>query len=325
LSEIPSQALQQSLKDLDRAYSNFASGRTCGPRFKKRGRHDKFRLPQGCKLEAHNARVFLPRIGWVRMRLSRTVEGAIGSVTVSHRAARWFVCIQTQRSIEPCSAATGAIGIDLGVTRFATLFDGAHERVIESATPDPTLIDKLKRAEHRLSRRSKFGKNWNRARAKVQRIHARITNQRLDRVHKLTAQISKNHAVVCIEKLQIGNMTRRARTGSRGAALNRAILNQDWFEFGRQLGYKLPWHGGQLIVVPARYTSRTCPRCRFQSKENRKSQARFSCQGCGYEANADLVGAMNILRAGHAQLARGDTSLDGASAREPTEELTYQE
>ncbi len=328
LNDCPSQALQQSLKDLDRAFCNFAAGRTGAPRFKKRGRHDNFRLPQGCKLEAHHVRVFLPRIGWARIRLSRTVEGAIGAVSVIHRAGRWFICIQTLRTIEPRGVGIGTVGIDLGVTRFATLFDGTKEVVIKSPAPDPGLVSGLRRAERRLSRRSRFGKNWRKARADVQRIHARITNQRLDRVHKLTARISKNHAVVCLEKLQIGNMTRRARTGTGDvnckvykAALNRAILNQNWFEFRRQLAYKLLWHGGQLVLVPPRYTSRTCPRCRFQSRENRTSQERFSCRSCGYEANADLVGAMNILRAGHAQLARGDTSLVGASAREPTEQL----
>jgi putative transposase len=165
-------------------------------------------------------------------------------------------------------------------------------------TPDPRLVDRLRRAERRLSRRCKFGKNGHKARGGIQRIHARLTNQRLNRVHKLTAQISKSHAVVCLEKLQIGNMTRRPRAGTGDVNCK---------------AYKA-WHGGQLVLVPPRYTSRTCPQCRFQSKENRVSQARFSCRNCGYEANADLVGAMNIPRAGHAQLARGDTSLVGASA-----------
>ena len=147
LNDCPSQALQQSLKDLDRAFCNFASGRTGAPRFKKRGRHDNFRLPQGCKLEAHHARVFLPRIGWARIRLTRTVEGAIGAVSVTHRAGRWFICIQTLRTIEPRGVGIGTVGIDLGVTRFATLFDGTKEVVIKSPAPDPGLVSGLRRAE----------------------------------------------------------------------------------------------------------------------------------------------------------------------------------
>jgi putative transposase len=329
LNDCPSQALQQALKDLDRAFCNFASGRAREPRFKRRGRDDRFRLPQGCKLEAQNARIFLPRIGWTRIRLSRTVEGVIGAVIACGQGGRWFVCIQTQRNVEPRAAAGGAVGIDLGVTRFATLSDGSHETVIQLPAPDPQLVRALRRAQRCQSRRCRFGKNWQKARGRVQRIHARITSNCLDRVHKVTAQISKNHAIVCLEKLQIGNMTRSSRGGvgsvdrnaRRKAALNRVILQQNWFEFRRQLAYKLAWRGGRLILVSPRYTSRTCPQCGFQSKENRTSQARFSCRNCRYEANADLVAAMNILRAGHAQLARGDTSLIGASAREPAEEL----
>jgi putative transposase len=166
LNDCPSQALQHPLKDLDRAFCNFASGRTSAPRFKKRGRHDNFRLPQGCKLEAHHARVFLPRIGSARIRLTRMVEGAIGAVSV---------CIQTLRTIEPRGVGIGTVGIDLGVTRFATLFDDIKEVVIKSPAPDAGLVSGLRRAERRLSRRSRFGKNWHKARADVQRIQARIT------------------------------------------------------------------------------------------------------------------------------------------------------
>ena len=137
LNQCPSQALQQALKDLDRAFCNFASGRAREPRFKRRGRDDRFRLPQGCKLEAQNARIFLPRIGWARIRLSRTVEGVIGAVTVWGQGGRWFVCIQTQCNLEPRAASGSAVGIDLGVTRFATLSDGSHETVIQLPGPDP--------------------------------------------------------------------------------------------------------------------------------------------------------------------------------------------
>jgi putative transposase len=87
------------------------------------------------------------------------------------------------------------------------------------------------------------------------------------------------------------------------AGLNRAILDQGWFEFRRQLDYKLAWNGGHLIAVPPQNSSRTCPTCGHVSKENRRTQARFECAECGFEGNADLVGAINILRAGHARLA----------------------
>ncbi|MDE3207575.1 MAG: transposase, partial [Pseudomonadota bacterium] len=98
------------------------------------------------------------------------------------------------------------------------------------------------------------------------------------------------------------------------------ILDQGWFEFRRQLGYKPDWNGGQLIAVPPRNTSRTYPCCGHVAKENRRSQSRFECVECVFEENADWVGAINVLRAGHARLACADTSpAVGVSGQEPTE------
>ncbi|WP_253189471.1 transposase [Aquaspirillum sp. LM1] len=149
------------------------------------------------------------------------------------------------------------------------------------------------------------------SKSRIQRIHARIGNARRDYLHKATTTISQNHAMVCIEDLQVRNMSKssagspekpgkqvRAKSG-----LNKSILDQGWFEFRRQLDYKLAWSGGHLIAVPAQNTSRTCPCCGHVSADNRQTQARFQCVECGFEENADLVGAINVLRAGHAQLA----------------------
>lgn len=116
---------------------------------------------------------------------------------------------------------------------------------------------------------------------------------------------------MCIEDLQVRNMSRSAkgtieqpgRNVRAKSSLNKSILDQGWFEFRRQLDYKLAWNGGHLIAVPPQNTSRTCPHCGHVSKDNRRTQARFACVGCGFEAHADLVGAINVLRAGHARCA----------------------
>jgi putative transposase len=132
-------------------------------------------------------------------------------------------------------------------------------------------------------------------------------------VHKRSTTISKNHAMVVVENLQVGNMSRSAagtveqpgKNVKQKAGLNKSILDQGWGEFRRQLEYKMLWSGGLFVPVPPKGTSITCPRsgCRHLSKENRKTQAQFTCVKCGFSENADLVGAINILRAGHAQLA----------------------
>lgn len=143
------------------------------------------------------------------------------------------------------------------------------------------------------------------------RLHIRIADARNDYLHKSTATISKNHAIVCVEDLKIQNMSRSAggtieapgKNVRAKSGLNKSILDQGWFEFRRQLDYKLAWNGGWLISVPPRNTSRTCPACGHTAKENRKTQAQFRCLDCGFEEHADLVGAINILRAGHARFA----------------------
>ncbi|SFV03939.1 RNA-guided endonuclease InsQ/TnpB family protein [Pseudoduganella namucuonensis] len=128
LRETHSQVLQQSLKNLDHAYVNFFARRAGFPRFKRRGRHDGFRYPQGCKLEQHSDRIYLPRLGWCRYRNSRVVSGEIKNVTVSLSGAAWFVSIQTEREVADTVPLPGGavVGIDLGIARFATMSDGHH-------------------------------------------------------------------------------------------------------------------------------------------------------------------------------------------------------
>ncbi|MBV4397735.1 transposase [Advenella alkanexedens] len=247
LNNTPSQALQQALKDLERAYKNFFEKRAEFPRFRKKGRADSFRYPQGIQLEQGNNRIFLPKLGWVRYRNSRNVQGQVKNVTVSQSAGKWFVSIQTEREVDqPLPKATTA-----------------------------------------------------------------IANARKDFLHKASSQISQNHAMIVIEDLPIRNMSRsasgtRERPGNNVKAksgLSRSILDQGWGEFRRQLEYKTAWNGGWLIAVPPQHTSQTCPACGHVSKDNRQTQARFHCVECGFENHADVVGAINILRAGHARFA----------------------
>jgi putative transposase len=124
LKESPSQALQHALKNLDRAFTNFFEKRAEYPCFKKRGYGDSFRFPQGFKLDQANSRIFLPKLGWVRYRNSREILGTVSNVTVSSRNGKWFISIQTEREVEQPVAQGDAVGIDLGVVRFATLSDG---------------------------------------------------------------------------------------------------------------------------------------------------------------------------------------------------------
>jgi len=323
----PAQTLQQSLKDLERAYTNFFAKRAEFPRFKKKGVRDSFRYPQPqqIKLDETNSRIFLPKLGWLRYRNSRKIQGEIRNATVSLRAGKWFVSIQTEREVDkPLPEATSAIGIDVGIARFATFSNGSYLAPLNSFKRHETA---LRKAQQSLSRKEKFSSNWRKAKRKVQRLHARIGNARHDYLHKATTAISQNHAMVCIENLQVRNMSKSAAGTSEApgrnvkakSGLNKAILDQGWFEFRRQLQYKLDWNGGILIAVLPQNTSRTCPACGHISKDNRQTQAEFVCVECNYENNADVVGAINILRAGHARLACEVNHAVSGQQQEPAE------
>ena len=326
LKESPSQALQQTLKDLDRAYQNFFAKRAAFPRFKKKGRSDSFRYPQGFKLDQVNSRIFLPKLGWIRYRNSRDVLGEVKNVTVRQSCGKWFVSIQTGREVvHPLPTATTAIGIDVGIARFATMSDASFLEPLNSFKKHQQRLAKYQR---RMSRKVKFSNNWKKARARVQKIHTHIANARKDYLHKATTTISHNHALVCIEDLQVRNMSKSAKGNveqhgkmvKQKSGLNRSILDQGWGEFRRQMEYKMTWQGGILLAVPPHNTSRTCPCCGHNARENRLTQARFACVDCGFEANADVVGAINILERGHRLLACGEMAQSGHSVKqEPTE------
>ncbi|WP_333781501.1 transposase [Gallibacterium sp. AGMB14963] len=305
LKDCHSQVLQQSLKDLESAFKNFFQKRSDFPKFKKKGVKERFRFPQGCKIEQENNRLYLPKIGWVRYRNSRAIVGEVKNVTVSMKCGRFFVSIQTEFEHEIPTHQGGEIGIDMGIARFVTLSNGEF---FESLNAFKTDKGKLAKLQKQLKNKVKFSKNGQKLKEKIGKLHHKIANCRKDFLHKISTQISKNHAMIYVEDLQVANMSKSAKGTAeehgknvkQKSGLNRAILDQSWFEFRRQLDYKTQWLGGFLVAVPARDTSRTCPCCGHTAKENRQTQANFECVECGYTENADVVGALNVLERGRA-------------------------
>jgi putative transposase len=319
LSDVPAQALQQALKNLERAYTNFFQKRADFPKFKKKGQRESFRLPQGFEVDNQNGRINLPKLGWMRYRKSQDILGEPSNVTVSESAGKWFVSIQTEREVEtPQHPSTSAVGLDWGVVNFATMSNG---EVIDQCQPLKEFLPKLAKLQRRLAKKKKFSKNWRKAKARVTKLHTKVANIRKDFVHKVSNDISKNHAVVVVEDLQVKNMSKSAtKKVAQKSGLNRSILDASPFELRRQLEYKTQWQGGLLVAVPPQNTSRKCPECGHVSAENRKSQAKFVCVSCGFSANADWVGAWNIKEAGLASLACSQPSGDvSPSCQEPAE------
>ena len=331
LGESPSQTLQQSLKDLERSYTNFFAKRADFPRFKKKGLSSSFRFPQGCKLDQANNRIFLPKLGWMHYRNSREVLGEVKNVTVSHSCGHWYISVQTEREVsDVIHPSTSAIGVDMGIAQFATLSNGHVFAAVNSFKQNQK---RLARYQRTFSRKVKFSQNWKKQKSKIGKLHQTIANIRKDYLHKTTTIISQNHAMIVIEDLQVKNMSKSAsgnlnkpgRHVKAKSGLNRSILDQGWFEFRRQIEYKQVWRGGDVLAVPPQYTSQRCSCCGTVSKENRQSQAKFACIACGYQANADVNAAMNILAAGHAVLACGEiVQQDNSVKQELTEETSHE-
>ncbi|EER4199378.1 transposase [Escherichia coli] len=312
LKDSPSQPLQQSLKDLERAYKNFFRKRAAFPRFKKRGQNDAFRYPQGVKLDQENSRIFLPKLGWMRYRNSRQVTGVVKNVTVSQSCGKWYISIQTESEVStPAHPSASMVGLDAGVAKLATLSDGTVFEPVNSFQKNQKTLARLQR---QLSRKVKFSNNWQKQKRKIQRLHSCIANIRRDYLHKVTTTVSN------MSKSAAGTVSQPGRNVRAKSGLNRSILDQGWYEMRRQLEYKQLWRGGQVLAVPPAYTSQRCACCGHTAKENRLSQSKFRCQVCGYTANADVNGARNILAAGHAVLACGEMVQSGRPLKqEPTE------
>ena len=254
LADAPVHPLQHALKDLDRAYRNFFEGRADFPRFKKKGQSESFRYPdpKQFRLEQGNGRIFLPKLGWLRYRSSREVEGQLRNVTVSLSGGKYFVSIQTRRDVpEPIHPSTSVVGIDVGIARFATLSDGA---VIEPLNSFKKHQQRLKRYQRAMARKVKFSNNWKKAKAKVARVATHAANARRDFLHKTSTTISQNHAVVCVEALVVKNMCRSAKgtieaPGNNVRAksgLNRAILDQGWSSVSHHAGIQTGMGGRQI-------------------------------------------------------------------------------
>ncbi|WP_444984507.1 RNA-guided endonuclease InsQ/TnpB family protein [Halomonas mongoliensis] len=318
LTEAYTDNLQQKLRDLDTAWQRHFTPSLAAdaPRFKKKGKsRDAIRFvnfPKYCRLD--HRRVKLPAgLDWVRFRQSRPVEGKITSCTVGLDGGHWHISFQVEIAVEapPRHPATAAVGLDMGVAHFAV---DSHGTPHAGRNSFRQLEQRIATAQRRLKHKTRFSQNWKKQKARIARLHQKAANVRRDTLHKLSTTMCNNHAMVAIEDLRVSHMTASAKgslaaPGKRvkqKAGLNKAILDQGWFEFRRQLTYKQAWRGGLLVAVPPHHTSQTCPECGHVEAANRLSRASFCCQACGHADHADVVGARNILAKAHEQLSGQD-------------------
>ena len=339
LGQTYSACLQQKIKDLAKAWDKFFNPkeqaklkqkpfkakkpkffklpdggevqlRPLMPRFKKKSDGEQsFRLPfNDC--EVIGDRVSLPKkTGWIKFKKSQEIVGKITSITIKKICGLWYVSFCINREIEqPIHPSKSAIGVDLGIKKLITTSNGQVFDPINSFKANQV---KLARLQRKLKKKTKFSENWKKLNLKINKLHHHIANIRHDYLHKVTTTLSKNHAMIVVEDLKVANMSKSAKGSieEKGknvqakSGLNKSILDQGWSMLVGMLEYKQQWRGGLLVKVDPRYTSQTCSSCGHVAKENRLTQAKFSCvKSCGFSENADINASRNILAVGHTVL-----------------------
>jgi putative transposase len=311
IAEAPYHCLQQTLRDLDRAFQNFFEGRASYPTFRKKFQRDRFRFPDPKQFAVDEAarQVKLPKLGRVPYRNGRgkhalKLAGKAKSITVSREGKKWFASILCEDEVpEPRPLLAPAVGVDLGVAQAMTTSTGEVLAAMGMTRAEERKNARLQRS---LARKCKGSKNRAKARTRLAEFQARISRRRRDAIHKATTYLSKNHGRVVVEDLRVKAMTASAkgtleapgRNVRAKAGLNRSVLNVAFGEIRRQLEYKCRWYGSELVAVNPAYTSQRCSACRHTEAGNRPSQAVFCCLACGHSANADHNAARNILEAG---------------------------
>lgn len=289
----PSGALQQALRDLDRAFAGFFSGRTSYPTPRRKGSNDSFRIQaHDTGVRTHNGRwgeVRIPNLGWIKFRSTRAIAGRFLSITVRRDALGWHVVFACEIEHEAPANDNPAIGIDRGIAISLALSNGETFRL-----PDLAAVEKRRRrAQRQLARCQRGSKRRRKRVARVARLSARAARIRAAWQHSVSCSIAERFGLVVFEDLKIPNMTTAGR-GKRG--LNRSIMEQGWGALAFKLAYKLEERGGALVKVNPAYTSQECSACGTIDKASRESQASFACHHCGFTANADHNAAINILR-----------------------------
>lgn len=294
---------QRALKAVDEAYRRAWKGLGGYPKPKKKGANDAFSFAgREIAVETINRRwghVRLPKIGWVRFRLTRPVEGSIREAAVTRTALGWQISIGCLIDGEtPDNGLT--VGIDRGVTVPLMLSDGTEYRL-------PPEIERheraIRRAQRIASRRKRGSRRWAKAQRRVAALKARQTRARKQWAHEATTAITRRYGGVVVERLRTKDMTRSARgtienPGCRVArkrGLNRVILNVGWNQIETMLAYK----AARFVKVDPAYSSQTCGACGTVDSRSRESQASFVCTACGHRDNADRNAAIVILNRGN--------------------------
>lgn len=294
-------SLQNSLKDLDNAYKKFFKEHSGFPKFKsKKNRHKSYRTNYtNGNIKFLNKHIQLPKLGYVRLRDKCVPQGRILNATISQEPnGKYYVSLCcTDIEMKSFLKTNTNIGIDLGIANFASLSDGnkiSNPRFYEQSEK------KLAKLQRELSRKTRGGSNWNKARIKVANLQKHIQNQRIDFLQKLTTDLVKKFDIICIEDLKVSEMLQiKLDTNRDSQTRHKHIADVSWYEFRRELEYKCNWYGKELRIINQYYpSSQICHVCGTNSGKKDVKIRAWKCSCCNTILDRDTNAAINILNEG---------------------------
>ena len=290
LKEINSQTLQYSLKCLDMAYQGFFNKRTQFPKFKSRKNKNSFTIPQNVRYDG--TKLIVPKfLDGIEMIMERKIKGTIKHCNISKTpTGKYFVSILTEMEYTPVSKTNQSVGIDLGIKDFLVLSNGTK---IKNHRFLKYYERTLKLNQKYLSRKTKGSTRYEKQRIKVARIHEKITNSRMDLIHKTTNDLVKQFDTIYLEDLNVKGMMKNHK-------LSKAISDVSWGKFIDTLEYKSVWNDKQIIHIDRFFpSSKTCHHCGWINNNLTLKDREWKCEKCGNVVDRDLNASINILNEGY--------------------------
>lgn len=307
LNEINSQVLQQGLRRLETAYSNFFQRKSGFPKFKKKKQKNTFTVPQHISFD--NKKIYFPKFReGINVVFHQKVKGKILTATFSKTPSnKYFVSITTEQEIKQNPKTGKEIGIDLGIKDLVITSEGVkfqNNRYLSKYEKQ------LNKAQQHLSRKKKGSRQYENQRLKVARLYEKITNCRKDTLHKITSRLIKENDVVYLENLNVSGMLKNHK-------LAKSIVDCSWNELARQLEYKGDWYGCEVFKINRFYpSSKTCSHCGCIQDKMPLNIRKWTCPDCGTEHDRDINAAINILMEGKREKSSGAGDYtDGESVR----------
>lgn len=286
--EVNCKAPEHAILNLEQSYLKFfKKTHKNPPKFKKKGNEESFMAAsEGRRTEIKANKIWVPRLGWVKMCELLRFNGKVKNVVIKRYANKWFASVLVDVPIEPIMRESQSIiGIDLGINALATLSNGFK---YYAKKPLAEYFHIIKREHRRLDRKKKGSSNQEKQRLKLSKLYYRIRNIRRNQTHEITSDIIKKYDVIVLEDLPLRNLIKNSR-------LSRQLHDVNLGEFRRQIEYKAQWAGVKVIIADRFYpSSKLCSFCGYKRDKMFLNVRNWCCDKCNTVHDRDINAAKNL-------------------------------